>query len=199
MSASHLPGTPGAGRIVVGVDGSPSATQALRWAVAQSALTGQAVEAVACWEYPTAAAWTASGLFDWAADAAAILQAAVAEVAADGTGVPVSQTVLRGHGASVLVDLSADADLVVVGSRGLGGFDGLLLGSVSQHVATHAHCPVVVVRATSQVALAGGYGEEGSHAARADRPGGRDGVARGRVRDPGSRRPRGRRGDPDGR
>lgn len=153
MSTSRLPGAPGAGRIVVGVDGSPSATQALRWAIAQSALTGQAVEAVACWEYPTAAAWTASGLFDWAADAAAILQAAVGEVAADATGVPVTQTVLRGHGASVLVDLSADADLVVVGSRGLGGFDGLLLGSVSQHVATHAHCPVVVVRATAQQAV----------------------------------------------
>lgn len=149
MSASHLPGAPGARPIVVGVDGSPSATQALRWAVAQGALTGQPVEAVVSWEYPTAAAWTASGLFDWAADAADILRAAVAEVVGEGSAAQVTQRVVRGHGASVLVDASADADLVVVGSRGLGGFDGLLLGSVSQHVATHAHCPVVVVRATT--------------------------------------------------
>ena len=57
------------------------------------------------------------------------------------------QQVVNGHAARVLIDLSKDAELLVVGSRGLGEFTGTLLGSVSRHCTTHAHCSVVVVRA----------------------------------------------------
>jgi nucleotide-binding universal stress UspA family protein len=60
--------------------------------------------------------------------------------------VKVKTQVVNGNAAKVLIDSSPDADLLVVGSRGHGGFAGMLLGSVSQHVAAHANCPVVVVR-----------------------------------------------------
>ncbi len=62
------------------------------------------------------------------------------------TSVPVRQEVARGHAVRALLDCAQDADLLVVGSRGHGGFVGALLGSVSLHCVTHAHCPVVVVR-----------------------------------------------------
>jgi nucleotide-binding universal stress UspA family protein len=75
-----------------------------------------------------------------------VLQEAVERVRSDHPSVEVETTVVEGQPARVLVDMSADADLLVVGSRGLGGFSGLLLGSVSQQCVHHAHCPVTVVR-----------------------------------------------------
>ena len=62
-----------------------------------------------------------------------------------GAEAPVEQFVVQGHPAQALVDRSDQARLIVVGSRGRGGFTGLLLGSVSQHVVSHARCPVVVM------------------------------------------------------
>ena len=75
-----------------------------------------------------------------------VLREAVERVRSDHPSVAVETTVIEGPPARVLVDMSADADLLVVGSRGLGGFSGLLLGSVSQQCVHHAHCPVTVVR-----------------------------------------------------
>jgi nucleotide-binding universal stress UspA family protein len=75
------------------------------------------------------------------------LAATLQEVVPDAAEVEIERRVVEGAPAAVLVDESREADLLVVGSRGLGGFSGLLLGSVSQQCAHHAACPVVIVRA----------------------------------------------------
>jgi nucleotide-binding universal stress UspA family protein len=141
----------GSGRIVVGVDGSSSSEEALRWALGQAERTGQPVEAVISWSVPVtyggmggAAAITA---FDWEDDATSTLKDTVAKAVDSPDADRVSQRVVMGPPAQVLLDAAADADLLVVGSRGRGGFKGLLLGSVSQEVVARAACPVVVVRA----------------------------------------------------
>ena len=134
-------------RIVVGVDGSSSSKEALRWAVAQSRLTGQPVEAVISWDYPVNYAIAALGTFEWAGSATQALEAAVGETVHGEDAARVTQQVVRGHAAEALLAAAAGAALLVVGSRGHGGFASLLLGSVSQQVVTHAPCPVVVVHA----------------------------------------------------
>ena len=75
-----------------------------------------------------------------------MLREAVERVRSDHPAVNVETAVVEGPPAQVLVDMSADADLLVVGSRGRGGFSELLLGSVSQQCVHHARCPVTVVR-----------------------------------------------------
>jgi nucleotide-binding universal stress UspA family protein len=134
--------------IVVGVDGSPSSNAALRWALGQARRTGGRVQAVTSWEFP--AYYGMGAVFpyeDFAATAGKILHEAVEEaLGAGGPDVPVRESVVAGHPAQVLIDLSAHAALLVVGSRGHGAFTGTLLGSVSQQCAQHARCPVVVVR-----------------------------------------------------
>jgi nucleotide-binding universal stress UspA family protein len=86
----------------------------------------------------------AMGDFDWQQDAEGVLQKSVQQVAGDDAG-RVHQHVVAGHAVRALLDAAKDADLLVVGCRGHGGFSGMLLGSVSQHVAAHATCPVLVV------------------------------------------------------
>ena len=81
-----------------------------------------------------------------AENAEALLQKTLTEVLGDSPSLAVDARVVEGNAAKVLIDLSDGADLLVVGSRGHGGFAGLLLGSVSQQVAAHAQCNVVVVR-----------------------------------------------------
>lgn len=146
MSSSSSDRTAGGlGGIVVGVDGSPPGEQALRWAARQAGLTGQQVHAVIAWDVPVSYGVAAVGDVDWRGDAAAVLQKVVANVVPEEDRERVEQHVLRGHPAKVLADAAADADLLVVGCRGHGGFAGMLVGSVSQHVVAHAACPVVVV------------------------------------------------------
>ncbi|MGY1704831.1 universal stress protein [Geodermatophilus sp. SYSU D00697] len=139
-------GQQAAGRIVVGVDGSASSEDALRWAVEQARLTGQQVHAVCSWELPMSYDGPLTGDLDLSGDAAALLEKTVGNAldAADAAGVV--RQVQQGHPARVLIDAGRDADLLVVGSRGHGRLPGLLLGSVSQHVTARASCPVVVVR-----------------------------------------------------
>jgi nucleotide-binding universal stress UspA family protein len=133
-------------RIVVGVDGSPASGDALRWAARQAELTGSVVEAVIGWQYPVQ---YGNEFYipppDWQALAQTTLDKAVAEAGA-GQDLPCTRTVTEGHPAQVLVSASTDAELLVVGSRGHGGFAGLLLGSVSEYVIAHASCPVLVIR-----------------------------------------------------
>lgn len=133
------------GRIVVGVDGSPASLDALRWAAHQAELTGACLEAVTSWSYPTTYGFPVIANVDWEQGARTVLDQAVVEALGD-AGESVVRRVAEGHPARLLADVSEGADLLVVGSRGHGGFAGLLLGSVSEYVVAHAPCPVVVVR-----------------------------------------------------
>jgi nucleotide-binding universal stress UspA family protein len=140
-----------AATIVVGVDGSDSSRQALTWAVHYAALIGAKVDAVISWNYPTgygigaiASNWNPSE------DARGLLAETVAAVLGGDIAVPVTQVVREGNAAQVLLDETKDAQMLIVGSRGHGGFAGLLLGSVSAHCAEHAHCPVLVIHGKAQ-------------------------------------------------
>lgn len=139
--------------IVVGVDGSPGGDAALTWALQEAKLRNADVVAVSAWVYPTAA--TLSALATASIDprefelgAKEVLAESVERVLGEtGSHVAVRQLVGEGPAAQVLLDAAgAGADMIVVGSRGRGGFAGLLLGSVSQQVAHHATVPVVIVR-----------------------------------------------------
>ena len=133
-------------RIVVGVDGSPASLSALEWAVGQGALTGAVVEAVTAWHFPAAyGGYPIVAQTDWHANAQTIQDIAVKEALGD-EATSLVRRVAQGHPVTVLLDAAAGADLLVVGSRGHGGFTGMLLGSVSEHVVAHAPCAVVVVR-----------------------------------------------------
>ena len=133
------------GRIVVGVDGSAASIDAIRWALRQAQLTNSELTAVTSWDFPSQIAEFVADDIDWDGRARSLLDEALATV--DGEqGVRITRTTTQGHAAQVLTEASTDADLLVVGSRGHGGFAGMMLGSVSVHVSAHADCPVVVVR-----------------------------------------------------
>jgi nucleotide-binding universal stress UspA family protein len=144
VSAPSLDKTP-VGPIVIGFDGSPSSEQALRWAADQARLTGQQLHVVTSWDPPVPYDVPITGEFDWGGDAAGVLAKTVENVLGEPDASRVVQRVVQGHPARMLIDAARDAGLLVVGSRGHGGFTGLLLGSASQHVIAHAPCPVVVV------------------------------------------------------
>jgi nucleotide-binding universal stress UspA family protein len=134
-------------RIVVGVDGSPSSVHALEWAINQAELTGDVIDAVHAWHFPNDYGMPVADLPDAAALGAEILDKAIAEARNAAPGpVEIRPHVVEGNPAQALLDLAKGADLLVVGSRGHGGFTGALLGSVSQHVVHHAPGPVVVIR-----------------------------------------------------
>ncbi|HUA30124.1 MAG TPA: universal stress protein [Streptosporangiaceae bacterium] len=135
-------------RIVVGVDGSVPSKAALAWAIGQAGLTGAMVEAVIAWEFPTMVGYPMLvSDVDWQDQAAHVLGDAVADVTGGGTEpVKIMNRVVQGNAAQVLLDESAGADLLIVGSRGHGGFVEALLGSTGQHCVQHATCPVVVIR-----------------------------------------------------
>lgn len=133
--------------IVVGVDGSESSKEALRWAARQAELTGDDLRVIMSWEIPSMAYWAPlpEGL-DFDKETRVALHQAVTDVLGDNPRVAVTEVVREGHPAPVLLAESSTAELLVVGSRGHGEFTGMLIGSVSEHCVTHASCPVVVVR-----------------------------------------------------
>lgn len=144
--------TPGAHRIVVGVDGSQSSKSALRWAARLLPLFDGEIQAVIAWEYPTSYGWGAALPSDWRPDldAAKALEAAVDEVFGPERPPSLTCVVQEGRANYVLLEASAGADLLIVGSRGHGGFAGLLLGSVSAACTEHAKCAVLVAHADPQ-------------------------------------------------
>ncbi|HEY6533745.1 MAG TPA: universal stress protein [Acidimicrobiales bacterium] len=140
------------GKIVVGVDGSVGSRSALRWAHAEAVLRSCPLEVVLVWQFPVMTSLPAFGAVpppeDLSGDSEASLQATLQEEGVASTdAVPVTATVAEGAAAAALIEVAKDADLLVVGSRGRGGFTGLLLGSVSQQCTMHGRCPVVVVPA----------------------------------------------------
>ncbi len=139
----------GVDRIVVGIDGSDTARLALAWAVEEARIRRARLEVVHAWHMPsvTGYPWVAPTFDLDAFEAAAQRTVALALGAVDTDGLvePITRVVCAGGAASTLLDAAKGADLVVVGSRGLGGFTGLLLGSVGDQVVNHADCPVVVV------------------------------------------------------
>ncbi len=138
-----MPACENGGTIVVGVDGSACSLRALRWAAAQAACTGGAVEAVMAWHLPEIYGYTPR---DYRAETQEALDTAIAQALGAQPDVPLTATVVEARPAEALIDASRSAAMLVVGSHGHGAFTGMLLGSVSQHCVTHAHCPVVVFR-----------------------------------------------------
>ena len=136
------------GRIVVGIDGSDTSFDALRWAVSEARAHGYEVEAVHAWQLPnpTALGFGATPIDGEEMESAARVELERAVALADAEGIqPITETLVCGAAANVLLEAARRADLVVVGSRGRGGITSLLLGSVSQQVVHHAPCPVVIV------------------------------------------------------
>jgi nucleotide-binding universal stress UspA family protein len=136
------------GRIVVGVDGSDSSLKALCWAARQAELTNSTLELITTWDWPMSYGWAVPlpSDYDPRTTAQSLLDDAIATLGPTDPALDVHTTVVEGHPAPVLLQASRTADLLVVGSRGHGEFAGMLLGSVSEHCVTNAHCPVVVLR-----------------------------------------------------
>jgi len=143
-------------RIVVGIDGSEESRRALAWAAAEARLRDAPLRVVHTWLFP----YTAVGpgldpvldtqmIEDVRRAAENVVESELAGLGEELAGVDVERVVVEGAAAPVLIEAAEGADLLVVGSRGRGGFAGLLLGSVGQQCAHHAPCPLVIVpRAT---------------------------------------------------
>jgi nucleotide-binding universal stress UspA family protein len=132
--------------VVVGVDGSAASVAALAWAARYGSAAGARVQALLAWHYPGPIEKAPDSIFEQTnAQMQTTLDEAVAK-AIPGQTSGVETSIGYGHPAQVLIDASNEADLLVVGSHGHGAWTGMLVGSVSIHCVTGAHCPVVVVR-----------------------------------------------------
>ncbi len=132
---------------MVGVDGSEGSRRALRWAIAEADRRDAQIEAVGVWQSPYDLREEMYFPVDERAMEEKTREHLTTAVAAEGerASVPIESVVLEGDPAKVLCERSATADLLVVGSRGRGGFGGLLLGSVTTKCVHHCRCPVVIV------------------------------------------------------
>ena len=139
------------GRIVVGIDGSRESRQALEWAIEEARIRGDEVQAIHAWQYPLTTG-SVEGVVapalhvDFKAEARALADKVVTEVVGDGEApVPVIVETPQKPASIALIAASTGARMVVLGSRGRGGFAGFVLGSVGQECVKHAHCPVVII------------------------------------------------------
>lgn len=143
--------TPTGDRIIVGVDGSDHSKEALREAARLAQALDAPLEVIACWQDPALYA-TSYGYVPeldpeaFQADARHMLQETLQEVFGETRPARLSTRLLRGRAAELLVEESRNARMLVVGARGVGGVLGMILGSVSSALVSHAHCPVLVVR-----------------------------------------------------
>jgi nucleotide-binding universal stress UspA family protein len=137
--------------VVVGVDGSPASQRALRWGRFLAETTHSPLAVVGVWDSTAAYSWAAGGWSavpaDWnpSVDAQQGLESTLDQVFGADRPVALRSAVVEGNVAAVLLEITRGARMLVVGSRGHGGFAGLLLGSVSAACAEHAKCPVLVV------------------------------------------------------
>jgi len=134
--------------IIVGVDGSPASRAALQWAAVEAVARGRELVVVYAYDWRVIGARAPIGgayAAEVRAQADAVVEAAVADATAVAPTVRVRGEAVLGSAGPTLIAASRTAELVVVGSRGRGGFASLLLGSVSQQVAHHAPCPVLIV------------------------------------------------------
>jgi nucleotide-binding universal stress UspA family protein len=147
MDEMAITDTQGQRRIVVGVDGSDVSLRALQWAVVQAELTGASLDIVAAWEWPNGLGWsTIPEGFNPQSDAQESLRPVIEDLRGTHPDLSLTEKVIEGPPAQVLVNESRGADLLVVGSRGHGEFVGMLIGSTSEHCVSSAWCPVVVFR-----------------------------------------------------
>ena len=135
-------------KIVVGVDGSDQSMAAVRWASREAQLRGASLELLSAWSIPQIAAGSLTQDVVDAIEASAqdAVRRAQAEVGKLAPELKVVAETAEGHPADILVERARDAELLVVGARGLGGLKALLLGSVSQECSQHSVVPVVIVR-----------------------------------------------------
>lgn len=144
----RVPVADGGGRVVVGVDGSESARRALHWALDEARRRGAGVDVVHAWQPPQVVPSPVGFPVDVdlvEKHARTTLDRAVDAEDTRRQPAPVERILARGSAAGVVLDTARGADLLVLGTRGLGGFRGLVLGSVTHHVAHHVHCPLVVI------------------------------------------------------
>lgn len=134
-------------RIVVGIDGSPESARALEWAITQAQQSGAVLDIVTAWMFPMAVGYALTATVDEVRNKArSVVDETISHVARVAPGVVVRGEATEQPPGPALVRASKGADLLVVGSRGIGGFEELLVGSVGHYCMRHASCSVVLVR-----------------------------------------------------
>jgi nucleotide-binding universal stress UspA family protein len=148
---AELPLPPRQRRIVVGVDGSESGALALEWAIQEAQGWSAVVDVVTAWTFPMVQGYAvAHSVDDVEEGAREVVDAAMGQVAEEAPELVVRGESADGEAGPVLVDAARGADLLVVGSRGIGGLERMFLGSVSGYCSRHAPCSVMIVRGTAQ-------------------------------------------------
>ncbi len=135
-----------ANRVVVGIDGSAASEEALAWAAEESRVRGAVLEIDHVWSLPNLGyGGFVAQIDDFEKDAKDLLERVTDQARKNHPDLTIESHLLEGPPAPALIVRGKRADLLVVGSRGHGGFAGLMLGSVSQQLVHHAEFPIVVV------------------------------------------------------
>lgn len=149
--------------VVVGVDGSDSSLDALRYGARLASALGAPLRTITTWDYPTLRDVCSGAEWRPSSDAESTLTSSIQMVFATVPPVDMTAVIIAGAPAAALIEESRNAEMLVLGSRGRGGFASLVLGSVSATCVAHAHCPVLVVhRRTEAETQAAARGETGA-------------------------------------